>query len=115
MAPKRKQPASASSQPTSSRRRKGEFDAPGFVHVVRWQRLTVVEEWDWDKLPHIETCGHSIAEAVDAVKEEIDDIKGLAADTGPVNAHRTIDDAIRGRDPLPPSMHTHHSACRAQI
>jgi len=96
MPPKRQRTAASS----SSRKKERWDDAPGFVHIVRWQRVTEVDEFDMANLNQIETCGHDPQEAVEYVQEEIDGIDGLATDTAGVGcgACKTVDHAITVRN-----------------
>ena len=96
MAPKRKQTSAS----TSSRKKEKWDDAPGFVHVVRWNRVTIVEEYDGDALGQIETCGHTDEEAMAYVMEELNGIKGLQTDLGGSGcaACKTVDHAISVRN-----------------
>lgn len=94
MSPKRQRAAEAGS------RKSERPDASGFVHVVRWNRVTEVDEYDWQNLRQIETCGHSVNEAIECVMEEINGIEGLSTDVGGAScgACKTVGHALSLRN-----------------
>ena len=60
----------------ASRKSKKAPEGPGFVHVVRWSRVTEVDEYDWENIHDY----NSTDEVMQCVQEELDAIDGLASD-----------------------------------
>lgn len=62
----------------ASRKSGKSLTGPGFVHVVRWSRVTEVDEYDWANIS--DYTSHD--EVMQCVQDELDAIDGLATDCG---------------------------------
>lgn len=70
---------------------------PGFVHVVRWSRVTECDEYDWENLKEAEGPDDL---AMQCVQDELDSIDGLSTDVGApgTGAFSTVEEALTVRN-----------------